>query len=237
MEVVEMLEFVVGLSRLNPEVYERLLCGLSTFFLHISERSSRLPGHYYLNHKFAEHYPRICRLVLDNNSVFRGVPNKNAFRVLQVMYMHYVEEFTPDDMLKLLEILSDPTYLTLSMARLLEEQKFTVTQLEPYENEFTLRSFEYYNKSLLQFFQGKYNEAEVRHRLKGDSLTRQEIFEYFSKNEVYQTIIMDGELNIRFEMPEPDTNISNIKLMYVLQRIYQRAKQFNNFDFHQDYPF
>lgn len=62
------------------------------------------------------------------------MPNKNAFRVLQVMYMHYIDQFTPDDMLKLLEILSDPTFLTLSMARVLEEQKFTVAQLEPYEN-------------------------------------------------------------------------------------------------------
>lgn len=129
-----MLEFVVGLSRLNPEVYERLLCGLSTFLLHISERSSRLPGHYYLNHKFSEQYPKVCRLVLDNSAVFRAVPNKNAFRVLQVMYMHYIDEFTPEDMLKLLYILSDPTFLTPSMARLLEEQTFTVAQLEPYED-------------------------------------------------------------------------------------------------------
>lgn len=72
--------------------------------------------------------------MLDNSTVFRSVPNKNAFRVLQVIYMHYIDEFTPDDMLKLLEALSDPTFLTLSMARLLEEQKFTVAQLEPYEN-------------------------------------------------------------------------------------------------------
>lgn len=48
---------------------------------------------------------------------------------------------------------------------------------------------------------------------------------------------MDGELNIRFEMPEPETNISNIKLMYVLQKIYQRAKQFNKFDFYQDWAY
>jgi hypothetical protein len=236
-EVVEMLEFSVGLSRLNPEVYERLLCGLSTFLLYICERNNRFTGHYYLNHKYQALYPRVCRLVLDNHSVFRAVPNKNAFRVLQVMFIRSLGDFSAEDTLRLLETLGDPAFLTVSMARVLEEQKFSVAQLEPYENSLALKNFEYYNKSLLRFFEGKYNEAEVRSKLRGDTLTRQEIIEFFSRSEVYQTIIMDGDLSIRFEMPEPDTNIANFKLMYALQRIFQRTKQFNPLDFKDDYPY
>lgn len=53
MEVVEMLYFVVGLSRLNPEVYERLLFGLSTFLLQICE-TKREGCQYYLNHKYVK---------------------------------------------------------------------------------------------------------------------------------------------------------------------------------------
>lgn len=48
---------------------------------------------------------------------------------------------------------------------------------------------------------------------------------------------MDGDLNIRFEMPEPNTNIHDYKLMYALQRIFQRAKQFNSYDFREDFPY
>jgi hypothetical protein len=214
-----------------------LLFGLSTFVLFISDVSNRSASHFYLNHKYMSQYSRLCRLVLDNHSLFRSIPDKNSFRVLQVMYFRSVDEFSQEDTLRLLDTLGDPAFLTNSMTRLLEDIKFSPSQLEPYENSITLKNFEYYNKSLLRFFEGKYNETEVRNRLRGDTLTRQEIMEYFSKNEVYQTIIMDGELNIRFEMPEPNTNIPDFKFMYALQRVFQRAKQFNPLDFSEDFPY
>lgn len=77
----------------------------------------------------------------------------------------------------------------------------------------------------------------MRTRLRGETLTNKEIQEYFSKNEVYQTIIMDGELDVRFEMPEPRTNVSDFKYMYILQRIYQRVKEFNPLNFRPDLPY
>lgn len=52
---------------------------------------------------------------------------------------------------------------------------------------------------------------------------------------MYQTIIMDGELDIRFEIPEPRTKISDFKFMYILQRIYQRVKEFNQLNFKSNF--
>ena len=45
---------------------------------------------------------------------------------------------------------------------------------------------------------------------------------------------MDGELNIRFDMPEPRTSIPDFKFMYTCQRIFQRIKMFNDYDFKED---
>ena len=48
---------------------------------------------------------------------------------------------------------------------------------------------------------------------------------------------MDGQLNIRFEMPQPKTDIPDFKYMYACQRIFQRIKMFNQYDFKQDMAF
>lgn len=114
------------------------------------------------------------------------------------MYSRSIDDFSAEDMLLFLEMLGHPDYLTHSMMKLLEEEKFSALQLEVYEHSNSLKNFEYYNKSIQRFFEGKYNEAEVRSKLHGDTLTRQEIADYFSRYEVYKTLIKDGELNIRF---------------------------------------
>jgi hypothetical protein len=75
LEVYEILNFTLGLSRLRSEVYERLLCNLSSFIIFISERTNyRSTGSpFYLNHKYIKFYPKICKLVLENQSIFRTV--------------------------------------------------------------------------------------------------------------------------------------------------------------------
>lgn len=45
---------------------------------------------------------------------------------------------------------------------------------------------------------------------------------------------MDGELNIRFELPEPKTSIPDFKYMYACQKIYQKIETSNHFTFQED---
>lgn len=71
----------------------------------------------------------------------------------------------------------------------------------------------------------------MRNRLRASSLSQGEIEGYFSKPEVYKTIIMSGDLSIRFEIPEPVTSISDFKYMFVCQRIFQKIERANLFSF------
>lgn len=48
---------------------------------------------------------------------------------------------------------------------------------------------------------------------------------------------MDGELNIRFELPEPQATHIDFKYMYICQRIYQRIKMFNNYEFNENFKY
>lgn len=42
---------------------------------------------------------------------------------------------------------------------------------------------------------------------------------------------MDGELNIRFDLPEPKTSIPDFKCMYACLKIYQKIRLFKRYDF------
>lgn len=42
---------------------------------------------------------------------------------------------------------------------------------------------------------------------------------------------MDGQLNIRFFLPEPNTSILDFKYMYVCQKIYQKIEKIVNLRF------
>lgn len=68
--------------------------------------------------------------------------------------------------------------------------------------------------------------------LKSRTLNTKDIEYYFSNIEVYKTIIMDGSLNIRFDIPKPNTSIPDFKYMYICQKIFQKIKNANNFHFH-----
>lgn len=57
------------------------------------------------------------------------------------MYFNNIGNFTHDDTLRVLEMLGEPVYLSASMVRLLEEIKFTLAELEPYEHSPTLKNF------------------------------------------------------------------------------------------------
>ena len=46
-----------------------------------------------------------------------------------MMYTQSFDDFSSEDMLQLLEILGHPDFLTLSMMKLLEEEKFSALQL------------------------------------------------------------------------------------------------------------
>lgn len=135
LEVYEILAFTVNLSRIKAEVYERLLFNLSTFIIHINEKSVKPsgPGNsvspYYLNHKYLQYYPKIIRLVLENQSIFRGIHNKNAFRIVQIMFYNNIGDYQNEDLLKLLDILSDQNVLINSLINHIENIKFSPSQL------------------------------------------------------------------------------------------------------------
>lgn len=42
---------------------------------------------------------------------------------------------------------------------------------------------------------------------------------------------MDGDLNIRFDLPQPKTTIPDFKCMYACLRIYQKIRLFKRYDF------
>ena len=77
----------------------------------------------------------------------------------------------------------------------------------------------------MRYFEGKYNENEIKKLLKSRTLSPKDIKEYFSKIEVYKTIIMDGNLSLRFDIPEPNTLIPDFKSMYVCQKIFQKIEK------------
>jgi hypothetical protein len=142
LEVYEILNFTIGLSRIKAQVYERLLYNLSTFVIYINERNNRQAGSpFYLNHKYVEYYPKICKLILENQSVFRAIDNKVSFRIMQIMFYKNIEQYENEDILKLLEILSDPSFLISSLTKHIEDIKFSASQLESYENSRALKSF------------------------------------------------------------------------------------------------
>ena len=67
--------------------------------------------------------------------------------------------------------------------------------------------------------------------LKSRTLSTEDIEDYFSNIEVYKTIIMNGSLNIRFDIPKPNTSITDFKSMYICQKIFQKIEKVNNFHF------
>lgn len=95
-------------------------------------------------------------------------------------------------MLALLDILGDPEVLSISIHRQLENMKFTMEELEGWEQPERLKCFLYYNQSLLRYFEGKYNESQIRKKLALKALSHADIEECFSKVEIYKTIITDG---------------------------------------------
>lgn len=59
--------------------------------------------------------------------------------------------------------------------------RFSIDDLENFEHCGNLKGFEYYNKSLLRYFEGKYNESEIKNKLSQRVLSATEITECFSK--------------------------------------------------------
>lgn len=151
-KVYEILVYCLGLARLKPEVYERLLFNLSTFLVFISKKQSQHTSAFFLNHRYQALYPQIVRLVVEHRALLRAVKDKEAFKMVQIMLTRHLPQFSNDDLLALMDILGSPAFLTISLNRHLEELKFTPAQLEHYEHSSHLKAFEYYNKSLLRYF-------------------------------------------------------------------------------------
>lgn len=117
LEVYEILNFTVKISRLKPEIYEKLLFNLSTFIMYISDQTSRQATSFYLNHKFLDYYEKICHLVLQNKAKFKGITNKDCFKILQIMFIKNFDSFTNEDVLSFLDVLADPSFLSPSMKK------------------------------------------------------------------------------------------------------------------------
>lgn len=62
-------------------------------------------------------------------------------------------------------------------------------------------------------------------------LSTEAIEDSFSNIEIYKTIIMDGSIDIRFDIPKPNTSIPDFKYMYICQKIFQKIEKENNFHF------
>lgn len=171
LEVYEILALTVRMERLRPEIYEKLMYNLSTFIIYVGDRGSKSTNVFYLNHRYLSYYEKICRLVLGHKDRFRPVVHKDCFKVLQIMLLKQISSFKNEHLLDFLDILGDPSFLSISMQKHIEHIKFTAYELEPYSSSKVLRSFEYYNPSLLRYYEGKYDEVEIKKRLRGDSLT------------------------------------------------------------------
>jgi hypothetical protein len=125
-EVFTILEFTLGLSRLNVEIYERLLINLSTFIIYISENRGSTSGScYYLNHRYKHLFLPICRLLLRYRRTFRRVKDKEAFKIVQLMIVHHIDQFSNEDILNFLDILGDAAFLNISLNKYIQELRFT----------------------------------------------------------------------------------------------------------------
>ena len=72
-------------------------------------------SNFYLNHKYADHYVKICRLVLDNRHIFELIRNKDSFKIFQILLVKYRTAFTNADFLTFFSILHDPQHLNRSL--------------------------------------------------------------------------------------------------------------------------
>ena len=130
-EVYELLIYVTELSRLKMEIYERLLSNLSTFIIYISDQSLR-KSPFFLNHKYKDDIP-ICKLILDNKSIFAKISDKESLKVVQIMFVKNIEVFTSKNILDFLEVLGDSSFLSISLSRELEDLQFKESELDSYE--------------------------------------------------------------------------------------------------------
>lgn len=60
---------------------------------------------------------------------------------------------------------------------------------------------------------------------------KSEIEELFSMVEAYQTILLDGDIVVRFAIPEPKTKVLEYKCLYICQRIFQKIEGSINLSF------
>lgn len=68
------------------------------------------------------------------------------------MLFKNIHKFTNDDILTFLDILGDPSFLSVSLNKHIQDLKFSTSQLENFEHSSRLKAFEYYNKALLRYF-------------------------------------------------------------------------------------
>lgn len=59
----------------------------------------------------------------------------------------------------IINILADPAYLNISLNKYISDAHFSARDIESIGDTYSLRAFEYYNKSILRYFEGKYNES------------------------------------------------------------------------------
>ena len=57
------------------------------------------------------------------------------------MMLKNIDKFSNDDILTLLDILGDPSYLNISLNKHIQDLKFSSTQLEHFEHSSRLKSF------------------------------------------------------------------------------------------------
>ena len=130
-----------------------MLFNLSTFIIYIDEHSNKTNvSSFYLNHQYDSYFEPIVRLILKNKSIFHKIKDKEAFKVVQIMLFKNIHKFTNDDILTFLDILGDPSFLSVSLNKHIQDLKFSTSQLENFEHSSRLKAFEYYNKALLRYF-------------------------------------------------------------------------------------
>lgn len=63
---------------------------------------------------------------------------------------------------------------------------------------------------------------------KGSNLSTKEINNIFINKNAYKMLVMNKNINPRFEIPEPGTDDVNLQMMYICSKIYQKVSKYSH---------
>ena len=79
--------------------------------------------------------------MIDNQEKVKNINNKNALKILQLIFHKHIQHFDNNQLLILMHIISDPLFLSPPLTKHIENIKFTSKDLLPYEHSPHIKSY------------------------------------------------------------------------------------------------